>query len=68
MRDFNKNILKVGDSVAFLEARYRDLKKGIVAGFTAKTIVVEWSNKGSKEICRREPAYIALIQNSVDTE
>lgn len=68
MRDFNQNILKVGDSVAFLEARYRDLKKGIVVGFTAKTIVIEWSNKGSKEICRREPAYVALIQNSVDTE
>lgn len=67
MRDFNKNILKVGDSIAFLEARYRDLKKGIVVGFTAKTIVIEWSNKGSKEICRREPAYVALIQNSVDT-
>jgi hypothetical protein len=68
MRDFNKNILKVGDSVAFLEARYRDLKKGIVVDFTAKMIVIEWDNKGSKEICRREPSYVALIQNSVDNE
>lgn len=68
MRDFNGNILKVGDSVAFLEARYRDLKKGIVVGFTAKMIVVEWNNKGSQETCRREPAYVVLIQNSVDNE
>lgn len=27
MKDFNKNDLKIGDVVAFLEANYRDLKK-----------------------------------------
>jgi len=61
MEDFNKNTLKIGDTIAFLEANYRDLKKGVVIGFTEKKIVIEWNNRDKKEICRREPAYVALI-------
>lgn len=65
MKDFNKNDLKIGDIVAFLEANYRDLKKGTVINFTEKMIVIEWSNEGRKEICRRAPSYVALIQEPV---
>lgn len=65
MKDFNENNLKIGDVVAFLEANYRDLKKGTIINFTEKMIVIEWNNKGKKEICRRAPDYVALIREPV---
>mgnify|MGYP000060629689 CR=1 FL=1 len=44
MKDFNNNVLAIGDTVAFLEPNYRHMVAGKVIGFTAKMIRVEYSD------------------------
>lgn len=72
MKDFNGNELVVGDYVAFLEPNYRHMIQGRVAGFTPKTIRIEYlssynrrrgfSIQEQSELCNREPSYVAKIE------
>ena len=72
MKDFNGNELVVGDYVAFLEPNYRHMIQGRVAGFTPKTIRIEYLSSYNRrrgfslheqaELCNREPSYVAKIQ------
>lgn len=76
MKDFNGNILEVGDTVAFLEPRYRHMVEGRVHSFTKKMIRVEYPLQGWRdgvkgiypEICVREQSYVAKIQPKVDNK
>lgn len=70
MKDFNNNVLAIGDTVAFLEPNYRHMVAGKVIGFTAKMIRVEYSDIAyyarTRQVatitCLREPRYVAKIQ------
>ena len=41
MKDFLNNALKEGDTVAYLPPNYRELKRGVVVGFTPKGLVIK---------------------------
>lgn len=41
MKDFLNNALKEGDTVAYLPPNYRELKRGVVVGFTPKGVVIK---------------------------
>lgn len=41
MKDFLGNALKEGDIVAYLPPNYRELKRGMIIGFTPKGVVIQ---------------------------
>lgn len=71
-KDFEGTDLAVGDSVAYIDTYTRQLKRGIVRGFTAKNVVVEYDvaeyvyadgriQPAYKQPIHREPHYIVKV-------
>lgn len=79
MKDFNGNVLSIGDEVAFIPVGYRNLTSGIVVGFTKhkirigkkeydeRTIALCDQNRCALPSDLREPSYIALIRKADNT-
>ena len=71
MKDFNKNDLKIGDVVAFMQttsinsrASRSYLCKGTIIAFTEKMVSIK-CNDGHDYTVRRLPGHVALIQEPV---
>jgi hypothetical protein len=71
MKDFNNNVLKIGDTVAFMcctseinsRASRSYLQKGIIIAFTEKMISIKCNERTRAD--RRLPNHVALIQEPV---
>lgn len=70
MKDFNNNVLKIGDTVAFMctseinsRASCSYLQKGIIIAFTEKMVSIKCNDRTRAD--RRLPNHVALIQEPV---
>ena len=73
-KDFEGTDLVVGDSVAYIDTYTRQLKRGVVVGFTKQNVVVEFVTPGwynyhtgqqqppGKQTLHREHRYVVKLK------
>ena len=69
-KDFFKNPINIGNTVAFMQTKYRNLMVGTVVGITEKTVLIEHeklANKNVKSKTRQDHGQV-IVKNQKELD